>query len=192
MKRGCLILLALTLTMFLGCAPKPPTPSSPARTPTTTAITNTSNTTLAHLLATYYGTCQTSLGPTTFTFTINENNSIASPYDYWIQVEYDLVFFTNVRYNNRITMDMNCKVSEELKNHQERLAKSAIAVMPGKKFYGGYYHASYDYPSLKIGWQSTSYCTWVNYAPASFSGSYDKAILSDFAWFPLIDNNLSR
>ena len=85
---------------------------------------------------------------------------------------------------------MKLWVYEELKNHQEALARAVMAKMPGKKFYGNYYCSWYAYPSICIGYKSRQYHSWTNYEPASFLSSYKEAELSDFNWHPLVDDTL--
>lgn len=139
-----------------------------------------------------FGTLNTSLGPTTFSFNINHNTSITYPYDYWIQVEYDLTFFYDLQYSNTISTEMNHTVCQELKDHQERLAKAVINLMPGKKFYGGYYHGWYTYPSIQVGYNARRYYSWVNYQPPSFFTGYEDAKVSGFSWWTDIDDTLAR
>ena len=122
--------------------------------------------TLNQFLLTNFGTCETSLGPTSFEFDIHENDSIYWPYDYWIQVEYDSGFFVLDMNSKDVTTEMNHKVCEELKNFQERLARAVIELMPSKKFYGGYYDSWYRYPTLKVDLITRRYYSWVNYTPA--------------------------
>jgi len=194
-----------TPTMVPTPTPSPspsPTPTpTPTRTPTPTpkpTPTPTLGTTLKNeseltqFLTTNYGTCQTSLGPTSFTFDIYENNSITSLYDYWIKVRYDSAFFYDLRYSNKVSTEMNHVVCQELKNHQEKLARAAIAAMPDKKMYGCYYDSWYDYPSIQVGFNALYYYSWVNYSPTSYYTTYEQAKVSGFSWYPLIDDKLER
>lgn len=172
--------------------PTPTLTPTPSPTPTPTPTPLTGKAALSQYLITNFSKCQTSLGTTSFTFYIDENKAITMPYDYWIQVEYDFNFFYDLRYSNNITTEMNLKVCQELQDYQEKLARAVIAFMPDKKFYGGYYYSWYEYPTLKAGLKSRQYYTWVNYQPASFSGTYEAAKLSSFQWYQLIDDKLTR
>ncbi len=147
---------------------------------------------LAYYLIVNFGRLNTSTGVTYFTFDIIGNDSSIFPYDYWIQVKYDFQFFYDLQYSNKITTEMNHIVCQELKNHQEKLAKAAISVMPGKKFYGGYYDSWYRYPELEIDLITRHYYSWTNYQPPSILTSYYEAIISDFSWYDFIDDELER
>ena len=76
-------------------------------------------------------------------------------------------------------------VCEELKNHIESMAIGIINIMPGKRFEGHYYHYWYDYPELQVGYNAERYYSWVNYD----SGT---GAISDFTWYPIIDDQLTR
>lgn len=147
---------------------------------------------LAYYLLANYGQLETSMGVTSFTFDIHENNSINYSYDYWIQVEYDSSFFYDLQYDKDVTTEMNHKVCMELKNHQEELARAAIALMPDKKFNGGYYASWYKYPTLKLELITRHYYSWVNYTPTSALSTYDQTKVSQFQWYSLLDDSLTR
>jgi hypothetical protein len=147
---------------------------------------------LQQFLESNFATCQTELGPTTFTFTIYHNDSILFPYDYHIMVEYDMSFFYDLQYSNQITTEVNHTVCQELKDHQEQLARAVIQFMPDKKFEGGYYHSWYTYPEIHYDLNVRRYYSWVNYEPASILTNYDDAKVSGFSWYPDLDDNLMR
>ncbi len=206
------ILLPLTLLSILmlltGCSSEPTKPFPPptvtaTETVTTTIISTQTSApnpttslvpalTLSQFLEDNFSFCQTSIGPTRFTFNIYENDSILSPYDYWIMVEYDFNFFYDLRYSISITTEMNHTVCQELKNHQENLARAVTAFMPNKKFYGGYHYSWYKYPTLQLELQVRRYYSWTNYQPQSILTKYEEAFISDFSWYNLIDDELTR
>ncbi|MDP3879138.1 MAG: hypothetical protein Q8Q07_02380, partial [Dehalococcoidales bacterium] len=160
--------------------------------PTPTPTTITSETDLRSFLEQNFATLNTSLGSTSFTFNIDHNTLISIPYDYWIQVDYDSTFFYDLQYSNTISTEMNNKVAEELRAHQEKLAKAVIEKMSNTKFYGGYYKSWYRYPNLKVDLITRHYYSWVNYNPPSILTKYESANVTGFAWYSLIDDSLLR
>jgi hypothetical protein len=147
---------------------------------------------LLQYLATNFGTCQTSLGTTSFTFDIYENTSISAPFDYWIKVKYDLAFFIDIKDSNQISTEMNHTVCNELRAFQQNIALAAIAMLPDKKIYGQYYVSGYRYPSIQEGYWNYEYFTWVNYAPAGFLGNYNDTHITGFTWYETYDDTLWR
>jgi hypothetical protein len=147
---------------------------------------------LYEFLTTNYNTCHTSIGATSFTFKIFENDSINSPYDYWIQAEYDLSFFNDLIYSNQISTETNHIVCNELKIFQQNLAMAVIEKIPNKKLYGQYFYSGYEYPSIKVGYWHHQYYTWVNYTPASIISSYNDTSITGFAWYDISDDTLWR
>lgn len=139
-----------------------------------------------------FSTLKTSIGDTSFTFSVYENESIFSPFDYRISVDYDLTFFNDMQYSIKLSSDQREKVKLELKNHQEKLAKAVIELMPTKKITGGYSKSWYRYPELQIDLIMRNYYTWTNYEePDLFSkNEYEDTIPSSFRWFDLIDDQL--
>jgi hypothetical protein len=137
-----------------------------------------------------FATLNTSLGPTTFSFDIWPNTSILISYDYAIRVGYDHSFFSDLQYSNQISTEMNHIVCQELKDHQERLAKAVINRMPGKMFQGGYFYSWYEYPLIYEGYHDIRYYSWVNYQP--FFADYEDAEVTGFTWWPDVDDTLTR
>jgi len=169
-----------------------PVVTPPVVTPPLPSSTITSADDLVQFLTTNFSVCNTSLGPTKFTFQIIENTTTLEPYDYWILEGYDTTFFFNLQYSNTITTEMNHVVCGELKQFQEELARAAIAVMPGKKLWGCYYSSYYTYPTLKLDLVASYYYSWVNYSPTGALTNYDDAKITGFSWWPLLDGKLER
>ncbi|MDF2892528.1 MAG: hypothetical protein K0R80_2895 [Clostridia bacterium] len=187
-------------------------PDTPTQNQTTTInpIVDTSNTTILNPsksqtpLTTYddlknflnnnYATLETVIGKTNFTFEITENTKSFEPSDYWIRVKYDYNFFGGAMSNIKYTDEQKNLLRQQLKGHQESLARAVIAAMPTKKFYGGYYDSWYKYPTLKVDLQTRYYYSWTNYDQPDMSGDinqiYNKAKPSQFRWYSLIDNTL--
>jgi len=130
---------------------------------------------------------KTNIGTAQFTFTILENNSSYSAYDYWIQVGYDYNYFENAVSSIKYTDEQKNVLSQELKDFQQKIANAAIAKMPSKKFYGGYYKSFYKYPNLQLELVTLYHNTWQNYNDNTGTNydvtrAYQNARLSTFKW----------
>ena len=134
----------------------------------------------------------TCIGKTEFTFNILENATTLSPEDYWIQVRYEYAFFEGAMISNKYTDREKRSLKDQLKDHQEKLAKAVMKLMPGKKIYGGYYDSWYRYPNLKVDLQTRRYFSWTNYKVPDFltENKYAAAKPSSFRWYPDIDDEL--
>jgi hypothetical protein len=137
---------------------------------------------------------ETAFGDTAFTFKVVASTSADLPYDYWIQVEYDWAFFYNVQYGNSITgvATQSSQVVGRLRAHQDKLARAAMAKMPGKKLYGGYYYTWYPDPADKTKMSVGRYFSWANYKPASLTGKYADSSISELIWDSSADGSLLR
>lgn len=150
---------------------------------------------LKRYLENNYSELNTSIGKTKFTFGILENNQTFFPEDYSIEVRYDSTFFFDLTYSNKLTKDQKEKVKEELKEHQEMLAKAVINTMPNKKIKGSYHDSWWKYPNLKMDLQTRDYYSWSNfdepsYLDQNFSDTYEIAKPSTFRWTPEKDDKL--
>lgn len=132
---------------------------------------------------------ETCIGTTKFSFDINENDRSYCSYDYWIQVGYEYNFFEGAMNSIKYSDEQKVKLRNELKDHQEKLAKAVISAMPNKKFYGGYYTSWYKYPNLKVDLQTRSYFSWKNFDGSIFS-EYNTIKPSDFRWYEDLDDKL--
>ncbi len=139
-----------------------------------------------------YSELDTSIGKTKFKFTFSENTSTLFPWDYWVHVEFNLGFFTDLSYSNKLSDSERETVKRELRDHQEEIAKVIIQAMPDKKFYGGYYYSWYRYPNLKVDLITRKYYSWTNYdEPDLFErDAYKVTKPSGFRWYSDLDDNL--
>lgn len=131
----------------------------------------------------------TSIGTTKFTFTVVENRTTLSPYDFWIQVNFDPSFFNTVEFGNTITEIQRETVKSELKNHMESLGRALIKAAPSKKLYGNYYRSWYRYPNIKVDLITRTYFTWQNF-DGDITTDYRKSSISSFRWNDSIDDKL--
>jgi len=150
---------------------------------------------LKQFLENNFSTLQTCIGTTRFTFDIYENTMSIEPYDYWIKVGYEYEFFEGAMISIKYTNEQKDKLRQELKDHQEKLAKAVITAMPNKKFYGCYYKSWYKYPNLKIDLQTRQYYSWTNYDEPDIlnidvKDIYNSTKPSTFRWYPIIDDEL--
>ncbi len=127
---------------------------------------------------------ETSLGPTNFTFDVTYNDSIGYPYDYVIRVGYDLSLVYDINYSNKVSTELANKVAGEWRDHQEKLARSVITLMPNTKLAGGYYWYTYDYPSIREGRHTYTYYSWANFSPSEWLTKYEDANIAEFVWTP--------
>nr|WP_321306918.1 hypothetical protein [uncultured Sphaerochaeta sp.] len=139
-----------------------------------------------------FGKLKTSIGETTFEFNMYPNDKLYIPYDYWLQVRFDLSFFLDVKDSISINTEMNQKVTKELKDHQYNISQAIIQAFPGKKISGGYYISGYLYPYIKEGFFSYEYYSWCNYygvgEPPSYKWNYNNYLVGDFIWTPNLDD----
>jgi hypothetical protein len=152
----------------------------------------TSADSLVSYLQKNFSECETSLGVTNFTFEIIENDSINTPYDYWLQVLYNSSFFYDLKYSIGVSDEMNAIVCSELKNFQEEIAAASMSAAPNKKIWGCYYDSWYAYPTLKVDLQTRYYYSWANYFPLEYSSGYNDTHISGFQWDGRIDDQLER
>lgn len=140
-----------------------------------------------------YGTLNTNIGTTKFTFNIHENKSIYSAYDYWIQVKYEYEFFSGAVNSIDYSNEQKNKLRQELKEHQKNIGEALIELLPNKKLYGGYYDSWYRYPNLRIDLITRRYYSWTNYDEPEWGlniSDYEQTTPSHFRWYDLIDDKL--
>lgn len=155
-----------------------------------TEINTTSE--LKEYLESKYSELETCIGKTIFTFDIDENTTTIFPWDYWIKVRYEYSFFEGAMLSNKYTKEQKNLLNQQLKEHQEKLAKDVINAMPNKKFIGGYYDSWYRYPNLRVDLQSRRYFSWTNYNEVDFleKDKYSTTKASNFRWYDFIDDKL--
>ena len=142
-----------------------------------TAPTVTTADGLSDYLAGKFGpSCQTSLGPTPVTIDVYENTTIDSPEDYSVLVDLDPGFVYDLQSSIKITTAMNHKVSLELKQFMEDIARAAIAAAPGKKLNGCLVKNNRNFALFE------TYHNWANYAPDGVYATYDSAKVTKFHW----------
>lgn len=127
----------------------------------------------------------TILGTLTFRYEVEENSKISKGYDYWIKTSYNDEYFHDVKLSIKYTNEQKQIYGTQLKNHQERVAKSLIEALPDKKLFGSYYYGYWKYPNLKVDWQEIYAFPWCNFTIDGFyedDTPYHKAQISEFIW----------
>lgn len=139
-----------------------------------------------------YSSLQTSKGITKFTFDILENKTTMFPQDYWLQVDYDMAFFSDLKISNQWTDADRAKVKQELRDFTEKMGKDIVSKMPNKKITGGFYKSWYRYPNLRIDLITRQYFTWQNYDEPDYlsSDKYSQVKPSVFRWNEHLDDEL--
>ncbi|MDR3594233.1 hypothetical protein [Clostridium sp.] len=156
-----------------------------------------------------YSSLQTPIGTLKFTFSVDENDSKLSDYDFWIQTKYgeidnskyDLYSFSPYDLEDSIKISGSDKenTKELLKQMQENIAKDAIKYFPNKKICGGFYDSWYKYAYLQVGLESSQFLSWKNYYCENVNynkdengnydfNTYDRSHVSDFQWDNTIDD----
>lgn len=140
-----------------------------------------------------FGTLDTVIGTTNFTFNISENDRIYFPEDYWIQVGYEYEFFEGAMSSIKYTNEQKDILKKELKEHQKNIGEALIELLPNKKLTGGYYDSWYRYPNLKVDLITRSYYSWTNYDEVDWKSNisdYEQTEPSYFRWDDSIDDEL--
>jgi hypothetical protein len=182
--------LTPTPTLIPAATPTPRPSSTPK--PTQAPVPAVPASEIEDYLTANYATLNTSLGITKFTFEVSKNTDIDWPYDYWIEVDYDWMFFDDLVSSINISTEMNHVAVAELRAHQEKLAKDIIARVPNAKFRGGYFKSGYRYPSIYEGYWSYKYFSWLNYSPSDYPTKYYDATVTTFTWNEEYDDTLTR
>lgn len=174
---------------------QPPTAAISQQPSTDTKITTINSASdLKAYLEQNYSSLDTSIGETSFKFSVMENKDVVFPFDYWIMMDYDTTFFYKIQYSIQYTDEQKTKVKQELKDFQEKLARDIIAKLPNKKIQGGYFHSYYKYPNLKMDLVVFKYYSWTNYDQTNLSTDikkiYESTKPSMFRWDTLTDNQL--
>ncbi|QSQ10499.1 hypothetical protein H0A61_02907 [Koleobacter methoxysyntrophicus] len=142
---------------------------------------------LLNFLKENYSELDTPTGAWKFEFDIEENDLSFFQYDYWIQVDWSGGSPHDLKYSIKISDKDKKKTIELLKEFQKEIAEIAFKALPGKKIMGGFYSGFYKYPSIKVGYESIRFLTWVNYN-ASLDGEYSDAKVTEFHWYDELDD----
>ena len=121
----------------------------------------------------------TSQGDIPFKFKIFKNESRYTAFDFDISTVMDFSMYYDIVYSNKITKEKREIIIQQLKDHQERIGQTLVALYPNIKFTGSYSDSWYKYPILRIGMQSYSLNKWSNY---DYTFSYEEAKPSFFRW----------
>lgn len=162
----------------------------PKKLPIQEKVTNANE--LKNYLKDNFSNIKTVIGDTSFDFNVIENSITFLPEDYKINVLYSYDYFEGAKYSNKYTTEEKQQLKKQLKDHMEKIGKAAIKVMPNKKLTGSYYSFYYKYPSIKEGYTSSNYYTWISYNEPEINdlNVYEKTKLSEFQWYNRFDDEL--
>lgn len=143
-----------------------------------------------------YNSIDTPIGKIYCSFDFMENEYTTMPYDYWLQTKcvsvkdspYDFTSFSILDVTNSIKVTQVDKEAtlQALKNYQYNIASMAIKYFSNKKIWGGYYSGWYQYPTLRVNWETERFNTWKNYDGSSLNNYYN-CKLSNFQWDTVSD-----
>lgn len=165
--------------------PKPtetPTPTvTPKPTETTTPTSLTSGDEIQKYLNKTYSSIDTPMGKITLTHSVYSNTLSALPYDYSIETIWTPIDLpNNIQYSIEYSYNDKLATVEALKQVQTSIYNDLSNLCPNKKIQGGYCISYYKYPTIKSGYTSIDFLSWVNYSPL-FSDYYSSSV-SSFSW----------
>ena len=137
-----------------------------------------------------YAKVETPMGTEELSFDYHVNTSSFWGYDYWLQTDWYGVSPYDIQYSILYSDEQKAETIRILSDVQKLVARDAAICLPGKKVEGGYYTGFYEYPTLKVGYGSTTFLSWRNYgdsSPYGF-GSYEETYPDVFRWAPRTDD----
>jgi len=175
--------------------------SAPTSTPAPTSSPVTAKLNSANDVKNYltkkYSTLSTSVGFCNMSFTIfDRHNSLYLPYDYDIQIGYDESILYQIQHGDQYTIAQRNSAKNELKQFMITINDDLSAQIPGVKLEGCYFAGYYDYPSISVGYHSTSFANWANYdwtkSDLKSDKNYETIKADGFEWHMNIDVGWNR
>ena len=127
-----------------------------------------------------YASIDTVLGKLNFKHTVMKNPYISQilEYEMWINTEYNPLEFSpfEITYGTKLSESDKMSVVNALANLQNSIFNDATLKYPNVKIRGGFLYSYYEYPTLKVGYKSTSFLTWNNYSSGNGVFSWDTSI----------------
>ena len=114
-----------------------------------------------------YAKVETPMGTEELSFDYHVNTSSFWGYDYWLQTDWYGVSPYDIQYSILYSDEQKAETIRILSDVQKLVARDAAICLPGKKVEGGYYTGFYEYPTLKVGYGSTTFLSWRNYGDSS-------------------------
>lgn len=133
-----------------------------------------------------FGTMSTPLGDYTAKVSITENTSSVFPQDYEVRTECYFPWY-DLKYSIKYTDEQKADAISKLRSYQENVYNIVSQYLPGKKLMGGYYLGYYEYPSLKVGYESTKVFYWRNFTDG-ITVSYSDSYITYFHWYNAFDD----
>lgn len=134
-----------------------------------------------------YNSLKTPMGDMNFSFDYQKNDSVTNPYDYWIMTTWSGAQPWDIIQSIAYTDAQKIETKRLLREFQQNIAEMVFKILPNKKIEGGFYQGYYRYPSLKVGYESVKFLTWVNYN-LTLTESYDQTSITTFHWYNTLDD----
>jgi len=131
-----------------------------------------------------YSIINTPKGDFKLTVIVFENSARTSPYHYDISL-YNSSLFYELQFGTKYNKEERAVINQILKNHQEKLGKDIIKLLPNKKIRGSYFTCGYRYPTIQADYWSMSWHSWQNYSENSYNLEDNNIV--DFHWYTLSD-----
>lgn len=134
----------------------------------------------------FYSSADTSVG--TFKFDID---GYGYTNEYTVHFEYPTDMIFNLTYNTNFTLEQRVAAQEQIKTFMYNAANDVMnrTNLPIEM---QFHHGGYKYPTLRVGYSATRFCTCKNYKKeyvTASNGSYLPVIkITGFYWYNLIDD----
>jgi len=148
----------------------------------------TTSTDFEDYLNSTYSSINTPMGKIQFKHRVSENKSEVFAYDFYITTEWEGLSPYDIEYSSSYSSSDKDKTKNKLKDIQKSIYNDFIAFFPSKKAMGGYCQSWYEYPTLKVGYNSIRFLSWCNYDDSDDVYAYKTSKISDFKWIPNIDD----
>lgn len=132
------------------------------------------------------GTISTPFGDYNAKVTITENTRSYFPQDYEVRTECYFPWY-DLKYSIKYTDEQKAEAISILREYQEKVYDIASEYLPGKKISGGYYLGYYNYPNLKVDYESERVFSWQNFTDG-IALNYDEAAITYFHWYNVYDD----
>lgn len=112
-----------------------------------------------------------------------------NPYDGLVKYPLDLTY--NMQYNTNFSVDDRVKTKKEVVNYM-RIMANDVFNRTNLALKLQYHYGGYEYPTIKVGYNSTNFCTCKNYktnwVTAPDGTQMNELIITNFMWDTFIDD----
>lgn len=135
-----------------------------------------------------YPSVNTPMGTITLKHQVAENKSDIFAYDFFIITEWDGISPYDIEYSSFYSNSDKDETKNNLRSIQKKIYNDLVLFFPNKKAMGGFIHSWYEYPTLRVGYNSIRFLSWCNYDESGDVYAYKTSKISDFKWTPEIDD----